>query len=113
MRPGAELFFITGADALAQILSWKDPEDALTVAHFIGVTRPGYELSNDHLPDAADDADRRAGHGDLVQRLPRPGPVRAADLVPRARRSRAIHREAPALPGRRAAAVALAADQAG
>jgi nicotinate-nucleotide adenylyltransferase len=52
MRPGAELFFITGADALAQILSWKDPEDALTVAHFIGVTRPGYELSNDHLPDA-------------------------------------------------------------
>jgi nicotinate-nucleotide adenylyltransferase len=53
MRPGAELFFITGADALAQILSWKDPEDALTVAHFIGVTRPGYELSNDHLPDAS------------------------------------------------------------
>jgi nicotinate-nucleotide adenylyltransferase len=53
MRPGAELFFITGADALAQILSWKNPEDALTVAHFIGVTRPGYELSNDHLPDAS------------------------------------------------------------
>ena len=53
MRPGAELFFITGADALAQILSWKDPEDALLVAHFIGVTRPGYELSNEHLPAAA------------------------------------------------------------
>jgi nicotinate-nucleotide adenylyltransferase len=53
MRPGAELFFITGADALAQILSWKDPQDALSVAHFIGVTRPGYELSNDHLPDDA------------------------------------------------------------
>ncbi len=47
------LFFITGADALAQILSWKDPEDALRVAHFIGVTRPGYELSNEHLPAAA------------------------------------------------------------
>jgi nicotinate-nucleotide adenylyltransferase len=52
MRPGAELFFITGADALAQILSWKNPQDALTVAHFIGVTRPGYELSSDHLPAA-------------------------------------------------------------
>ena len=49
-RPGAELFFITGADALAQILSWKDAEEALRLAHFVGVTRPGYELSDAHLP---------------------------------------------------------------
>ena len=35
-RPGAELFFITGADALGQILSWKDAEDALKLARFIG-----------------------------------------------------------------------------
>jgi nicotinate-nucleotide adenylyltransferase len=49
-RPGAELFFITGADALAQILSWKDAEIALKMAHFVGVTRPGYELSAAHLP---------------------------------------------------------------
>jgi nicotinate-nucleotide adenylyltransferase len=49
-RPGAELFFITGADALAQILSWKNAEDALRLARFIGVTRPGYELSDAHLP---------------------------------------------------------------
>ncbi|MBE7186727.1 MAG: nicotinate-nucleotide adenylyltransferase [Jatrophihabitans endophyticus] len=49
-RPGAEIFFITGADALAQILSWKDAEDALRLARFVGVTRPGYELSDDHLP---------------------------------------------------------------
>jgi nicotinate-nucleotide adenylyltransferase len=49
-RPGAELFFITGADALAQILSWKQAEDALHLAHFVGVTRPGYELSDEHLP---------------------------------------------------------------
>ena len=49
-RPGSELFFITGADALAQILSWKDAEIALRTAHFIGVTRPGYELSDAHLP---------------------------------------------------------------
>jgi nicotinate-nucleotide adenylyltransferase len=48
--PDAELFFITGADALAQILSWKDPEDALALARFVGVTRPGYELSDAHLP---------------------------------------------------------------
>jgi nicotinate-nucleotide adenylyltransferase len=49
-RPGAELFFITGADALNQILSWKDAADALSLARFIGVTRPGYELSDEHLP---------------------------------------------------------------
>jgi nicotinate-nucleotide adenylyltransferase len=49
-RPGAELFFITGADALAQILSWKDAAEALQLANFVGVTRPGYELSDAHLP---------------------------------------------------------------
>jgi nicotinate-nucleotide adenylyltransferase len=49
-RPGAELFFITGADALDQILSWKDAGDALKLAHFVGVTRPGYELTAEHLP---------------------------------------------------------------
>jgi nicotinate-nucleotide adenylyltransferase len=49
-RQGAELFFITGADALGQILSWKDSDDALRSAHFVGVTRPGYELSAAHLP---------------------------------------------------------------
>lgn len=45
-----DLFFITGADALAQILSWKDAEDLFDLAEFIGVTRPGYELSEDGLP---------------------------------------------------------------
>jgi nicotinate (nicotinamide) nucleotide adenylyltransferase len=49
-RPGAELYFITGADALGQILSWKDAETALTMARFVGVTRPGYELTDAHLP---------------------------------------------------------------
>ena len=44
------MFFITGADALGQILSWKDAEEALALAHFVGVTRPGYELSDAHLP---------------------------------------------------------------
>ena len=46
----AELYFITGADALARILSWKDALEMLTMAHFVGVTRPGFELSDDHLP---------------------------------------------------------------
>jgi nicotinate-nucleotide adenylyltransferase len=46
-----ELFFITGADALAKILSWKDALEMLSIAHFIGVTRPGFDLTDDHLPD--------------------------------------------------------------
>ncbi|WP_323099741.1 nicotinate-nucleotide adenylyltransferase [Intrasporangium sp. YIM S08009] len=50
-RPGAELFFITGADALAEILSWKDSELLFDLAHFIGVTRPGHELSDKGLPE--------------------------------------------------------------
>ena len=48
--PATELFFITGADALARILSWKDALEMLSLAHFVGVTRPGFELSDDHLP---------------------------------------------------------------
>ena len=48
--PKAQLFFITGADALAQILSWKDVDELWDLAHFIGVTRPGYELSESGLP---------------------------------------------------------------
>lgn len=53
LHPGADLYFITGADALAQILSWKDASEALKLAHFVGVTRPGYELSDAHLPTDA------------------------------------------------------------
>lgn len=49
-HPGAELFFITGADALSQILSWKGADELFDLARFIGVTRPGYELSDRHLP---------------------------------------------------------------
>jgi nicotinate-nucleotide adenylyltransferase len=49
-RPGAELFFITGADALQQILSWKDTDTLFTLAHFIGVTRPGHALDSRGLP---------------------------------------------------------------
>lgn len=48
--PDAALFFITGADALAQILSWRDVDRVFRFAHFVGVTRPGYELGDDHLP---------------------------------------------------------------
>ncbi|MEU4570083.1 nicotinate-nucleotide adenylyltransferase [Micromonospora sp. NPDC023956] len=48
--PKVQLYFITGADALARILSWKDLDEIFELAHFIAVTRPGFELSDAHLP---------------------------------------------------------------
>ena len=50
LHPDAELYFITGADALGQILSWREHEEIVRLARFVGVTRPGYELSDAHLP---------------------------------------------------------------
>ncbi|MEJ5928601.1 nicotinate-nucleotide adenylyltransferase [Corynebacterium sp. H128] len=44
--PDAELYFITGADALAQIVTWRDWPSMFELAHFVGVTRPGYELTS-------------------------------------------------------------------
>jgi len=45
-----ELYFITGADALSRILSWKDPTRLFSLARLVGVTRPGFALSDAHLP---------------------------------------------------------------
>jgi nicotinate-nucleotide adenylyltransferase len=42
---GAELYFITGADAILEIFHWKDPEEVLELAHFIAATRPGFDLA--------------------------------------------------------------------
>lgn len=52
-RPDAELFFITGADALAAIVGWRDTERLFDLAHFVGVTRPGYQLADADLPAGA------------------------------------------------------------
>jgi len=49
--PDDALFFITGADALAEILTWHDANELFTLAHFVGCTRPGHRLSGAGLPD--------------------------------------------------------------
>ncbi|HEY8452257.1 MAG: nicotinate-nucleotide adenylyltransferase [Micromonosporaceae bacterium] len=46
----AQLYFITGADALQRILTWKDADELFRLARFVGVTRPGFTLSDAHLP---------------------------------------------------------------
>lgn len=51
--PDAELFFITGADAVAQILAWKDVDKIWELAHFIAVSRPGHNLIIPDVPSGA------------------------------------------------------------
>jgi nicotinate-nucleotide adenylyltransferase len=43
---GAELFFITGADSMIEIMTWKKPAELLDEARFIVATRPGYVLAD-------------------------------------------------------------------
>jgi nicotinate-nucleotide adenylyltransferase len=50
-RPDADLFFISGADAVAQILDWKDNAELWSLAHFVAVSRPGHPLSIRGLPE--------------------------------------------------------------
>jgi nicotinate-nucleotide adenylyltransferase len=50
---GAELFFITGADALEAILGWHRAAELFALAHFVGVTRPGHHLSDQGFPDGS------------------------------------------------------------
>lgn len=48
-----DLFFITGADALSQILTWRGADELFDLAHFVGVSRPGVPLGDRdiaHLP---------------------------------------------------------------
>ena len=52
-HPEAELFFITGADSIAQIGSWKDSEQIWPLAHLVGVTRPGHSLEVPKSPHGA------------------------------------------------------------
>jgi nicotinate-nucleotide adenylyltransferase len=47
---GAELFFITGADAVREILTWKDADRFIGLCTFIAATRPGYDTG---LPAAS------------------------------------------------------------
>jgi nicotinate-nucleotide adenylyltransferase len=48
--PDAQFFFITGADALAKMVTWREADELFTLAHFVGCTRPGHRLSLSDLP---------------------------------------------------------------
>ncbi len=51
LQPEAELYFITGADALGDIFTWRDAGELFELAHFVGCTRPGYTMDDATLVD--------------------------------------------------------------
>ena len=100
--PDAELYFITGADALAEIFTWERADELFDLAHqFVGCTRPGHEMDPATL--AAIPADKvtmveipalAISSTDCRERQGRG----RAGLVPRPRRRRPVHRQARPLP---------------
>ncbi|QNP63263.1 nicotinate-nucleotide adenylyltransferase [Streptomyces genisteinicus] len=92
LNDDADLFFITGADALSQILGWRNAGELFSLAHFIGVTRPGHDLTDDGLPEggvslvevpalaiSSTDCRERVAQGDPVWYLVPDGVVRYID----------------------------------
>ena len=53
LYPGADLVFISGADAIAQILAWKEVDRLWSLAHFVAVSRPGHILTIPQAPDGS------------------------------------------------------------
>jgi nicotinate-nucleotide adenylyltransferase len=44
LHPDERIYFITGADALLEISTWKEFEVLLSICNFVAATRPGYRL---------------------------------------------------------------------
>jgi nicotinate-nucleotide adenylyltransferase len=56
---GDEWFFVTGADEVSNLLSWKEPDRLLEEAAMVAATRPGYDVSNlDHLAEGLRNFDK-------------------------------------------------------
>jgi nicotinate-nucleotide adenylyltransferase len=53
--PDAELYFITGADALSDIFTWRDADELFDLAHFVGCTRPGFTMDRSTMTGMPED----------------------------------------------------------
>jgi nicotinate-nucleotide adenylyltransferase len=83
----ADLFFITGADAVLEILTWKDPDSLLQTARFIAATRPEFDLGKLDL----------GRFGDRVSVIQIPAlAISSTDIRRRVREGRPIHYLVPA-----------------
>ena len=85
----ADLFFVTGADAILEMIQWKQPEELFELARFIAATRPGYDMAGFEVPGAGQgrgDRDEHPRARDLLDRHPRPREGGRADPLSGARR---------------------------
>ncbi len=79
--PNAELFFVAGADAIARLSQWREPERLLQLARFVAVARPGHDSPTSGAPHVVVDAPQIGVSSTEVRRRLRTGsPVRY--LVP-------------------------------
>ncbi len=93
--PNADLFFITGADAVAQILDWKDVERIWGLAHLVAVVASRASAHDERTAVGPRQLPRGPRTRDFIHRLPDPGGEGLAGLVSRAGRCRPVHRQTP------------------
>ena len=55
MFPDDTLFFVMGADSWMDITTWREWEIVLTLMNHIVVTRPGYDISFEHVTESIRD----------------------------------------------------------
>jgi nicotinate-nucleotide adenylyltransferase len=90
-----ELFFITGADAILEIITWKDPEAVLSESNFIAATRPGYPLQKlkDALPELNSRGEPAINHVSMME-IPALA-ISSTDIRERARTGRSFRYMVP------------------
>ena len=66
----AQLFFVMGADSWREIGTWREWERVLELTNHVVVTRPGYELSTEHVTPAIREriVDLRGLEGEAIAR---------------------------------------------
>lgn len=85
--PEVEFYFITGADAILEILTWKQPDELFRLCTFVAATRPGYDLGR--LAHQLGDLYRR--HADQIKVLEVPAmAISSTDIRERVRTGRPI-----------------------
>ncbi len=87
----AELFFITGADAILEILTWKNTDEIVTLAKFIAATRPGYDLSKiEGLKSTLFRSEKEADEGISIMEIPALA-ISSTDIRKRIKQGRPIN----------------------
>ena len=102
----SQIFFITGADAFAELSSWRDYPRVLNSSHFVVVSRPGHKASElPHLipdiasrmrsPEQAGDTEA-PGTGTFIWLVDKPTPnISSSEIRARVADGRSINGLAP------------------